>query len=561
MKWVAGGSGVGFCGRLLAGNITDMSVRDAAPAQSSQTTQVNETNRTSLRSIGEIAPRLVAAVITGARPGTVTTLAPFTGDVLAELPVSTKADVATAYDAARAAQRAWARRSVRDRAAVFLRLHDLVLDRQDEGLDIVQLETGKARRHAFEELADVALNARHYGRSGPRYLRARRHPGLAPVLSSAHELRHPKGVVGIVSPWNYPLTLAVSDAIPAFIAGNAIVHKPDTQTALTALWVRSLAVEAGLPEALWQVVLGDGPEIGGAVVEGGDYVCFTGSTRVGREVAEKCARRLVGCSLELGGKNPMIVLADADLDRAAEGAVRDCFANSGQLCVSMERIYVVSGAHDEFVERFVRRVKGLELGTALDYRPDMGSLISAAQLERVSAHVDDAVAKGATVLAGGRARPDVGPFFYEPTILTGVTEDMRLCREETFGPVVAIREVADETEAVRLANDSEFGLNATVWTRDVANGRRIAAQIETGTVSINETYAAPWGATRVPMGGRKDSGLGRRHGREGILKYTEPQSVVSQRLLGFGPPPHVTQEAWAKGFTAALRLLKAVGRR
>ena len=240
-----------------------------------------------------------------------TTLAPFTGDVLAELPLSTKADVATAYDAARAAQRAWARRSVRDRAAVFLRLHDLVLDRQDEGLDIVQLETGKARRHAFEELADVALNARHYGRSGPRYLRTRRHPGLAPVLSSAHELRHPKGVVGIVSPWNYPLTLAVSDAIPAFIAGNAIVHKPDTQTALTALWVRSLAVEAGLPEALWQVVLGDGPEIGGAVVEGGDYVCFTGSTRVGREVAEKCARRLVGCSLELGGKNPMIVLADA----------------------------------------------------------------------------------------------------------------------------------------------------------------------------------------------------------------------------------------------------------
>ena len=301
------------------------------------------------------------------------------------------------------------------------------------------------------------------------------------------------------------------------------MHKPDTQTALTALWVRSLAVEAGLPEALWQVVLGDGPEIGGAVVEGGDYVCFTGSTRVGREVAEKCARRLVGCSLELGGKNPMIVLADADLDRAAEGAVRDCFANSGQLCVSMERIYVVTGAHDEFVDRFVRRVKGLELGTALDYRPDMGSLISAAQLERVSAHVDDAVAKGATVLAGGRARPDVGPFFYEPTILTGVTEDMRLCREETFGPVVAIREVADETEAVKLANDSEFGLNATVWTRDVANGRRIAAQIETGTVSINETYAAPWGATRVPMGGRKDSGLGRRHGREGILKYTEPQ--------------------------------------
>jgi acyl-CoA reductase-like NAD-dependent aldehyde dehydrogenase len=535
-----------------------MSVRDAAPARKRPTRQ---TDRPRPLSLGEIAPRLVADVVAGARAETVTTRAPFTGAPLAELPVSTRADVATAYDAARAAQRAWARRSVPDRAAVFLRLHDLVLDRQDDGLDIVQLETGKARRHAFEELLDVALNARHYGRAGPRYLRTTRHPGIVPVLSTAHELRHPKGVVGVVSPWNYPLTLAVSDAIPAFIAGNAVVHKPDTQTTMTALWVRSLAVEAGLPEALWQVVLGDGPEIGGAVVEGGDYVCFTGSTRVGREVAEKCARRLVGCSLELGGKNPMIVLADADIERAAEGAVRDCFANSGQLCVSMERIYVVEGAHDAFVDRFVRRVKALELGTSLDYRPDMGSLISSAQVARVLAHVDDAVAKGATVLAGGRTRPDIGPFFYEPTVLTGVTEDMRLCREETFGPVVAIRKVADETEAIALANDSEFGLNASVWTRDIANGRRIAARIETGTVSINETYAAPWGATRVPMGGRKDSGLGRRHGREGILKYTEPQSVVVQRLLGFGPPPRMTQETWAKTFTTGLRLLKAVGRR
>jgi NAD-dependent aldehyde dehydrogenases len=529
-----------------------MTVRDAAPAQ---------TNRPRPRPLGEIAARLVAAVSTGARPETVTTRAPFTGDALAELPLSTPADVATAYDVARAAQRSWACRSVRDRAAVFLRLHDLVLDRQDEGLDIVQLETGKARRHAFEEMLDVALNARHYGRAGPRYLRPARHPGIVPLLSTAHELRHPKGVVGIVSPWNYPLTLAVSDAIPAFIAGNAVVHKPDTQTALTALWVRSLAIEAGLPEGLWQVVLGDGPTIGGAVIDGGDYVCFTGSTRVGREVAEKCARRLVGCSLELGGKNPMIVLADADLDRAAEGAVRDCFANSGQLCVSMERMYVVADAYDGFVDRFVPRVKALELGTSLDYRPDMGSLISSAQLARVAAHVDDAVGKGATVLAGGRARPDIGPFFYEPTVLTGVTEDMRLCREETFGPVVAIREVADETEAIALSNDSEFGLNASVWTRDVANGRRVAARIETGTVSINETYAAPWGATRVPMGGRKDSGLGRRHGREGILKYTEPQSVVVQRLLGFAAPPYVSQEAWAKGFTAALKVFKAVGRR
>ena len=373
-----------------------MSVRDAAPAQTS-TDQPG--------SLGEIAPRLVAAVITGARPETVTTRAPFTGDALAELPLSTPADVATAYDVARAAQRHWARRPVRDRAAVFLRLHDLVLDRQDEGLDIVQLETGKARRHAFEELLDVALNARHYGRAGPRYLRPARHPGIAPLLSTAHELRHPKGVVGIVSPWNYPLTLAISDAIPAFIAGNAVVHKPDTQTALTALWVRSLAVEAGLPprrsgRSCWVTGRGSAAPSSTAVTTSASPA----RPAVGREVAEKCARRLVGCSLELGGKNPMIVLADADIDRAAEGAVRDCFANSGQLCVSMERIYVVAGAYDAFVDRFVRRVKALELGTSLDYRPDMGSLISSAQLERVAAHVDDAVAQGRDG-AGRRSRP------------------------------------------------------------------------------------------------------------------------------------------------------------
>jgi succinate-semialdehyde dehydrogenase/glutarate-semialdehyde dehydrogenase len=509
----------------------------------------------------DLVLRLAPGVTAGAHPETVTSVAPFTGGPLARLPLSTPDDVLAAYAGARAAQRPWAKRSVRERAAVFLRLHDLVLERQDELLDLIQLEAGKARRHALEEVVDVALNARHYGRSGPRYLRPTRHSGIVPVLSEVVERHHPKGVVGIVSPWNYPLTLAVSDAIPAFIAGNAVVHKPDTQTALTALWVRALAVEAGLPEQVWQVVLGDGPTVGRAVVDGGDYVCFTGSTPVGREVAERCARRLVGCSLELGGKNPLIVLDDADLDRAAEAAVRDCFANAGQLCVSTERLYVVDGVFDAFVDRFVRRVRSLSLGTTLDYGPAMGSLVSAAQLARVSQHVDDAVAKGATVLAGGVPRPDVGPYFYEPTVLTGVTEDMALCRNETFGPVVSLRAVREEQEALRLANDSDFGLNASVWTGDVARGRRLAAGLRTGTVTVNETYAAAWGATSSPMGGVKDSGLGRRHGRDGILKYTEPQTVAVQHLHGFAPPPSVSYDTWAKAFTVGLRAMKALGRR
>ena len=507
------------------------------------------------------AADLTAAVVRSSGAETVTACAPFTGEPLAEVPVSTPDDVIRAYDVARAAQHPWADRPLAERTAVFLRLHDLVLDRQDEVLDLVQLETGKARRHALEELIDVALTARHYARTARRYLAPVRHSGIVPVLSSAHELHHPKGVVGIVSPWNYPLTLAVTDAIPAFVAGNAVVHKPDTQTALTALWIRALAVEAGLPPDLWQVVLGDGPVVGRAVVDGGDFVCFTGSTPVGREVAERCARRLVGCSLELGGKNPMLVLPDADLDRAAGGAVRDCFSNAGQLCVSMERLYLVESVHDAFLDRFLARVRALRLGSELTYGPDMGSLISAAQLDRVSAHVDDAVAKGATVLAGGHARPDLGPWFYEATVLTGVTEEMALCRAETFGPVVSVRAVRDVDEAVALANDSEFGLNASVWGRDVGDARQVAARLRTGTVSINETYAAAWGATRSPMGGVKDSGLGRRHGRDGILKYTDSQTVAVQRLHGFAPPPSVSWDTWARGFSVSLRALKALGRR
>jgi succinate-semialdehyde dehydrogenase/glutarate-semialdehyde dehydrogenase len=508
-----------------------------------------------------LARRLAARVVAGADARTHTATAPFTGAPIATLPVSTGADVATAVHRARQAQPAWAGVPAAEKSAIFLRYHDLVLDRQSQLLDLIQIESGKARAHAFEEIADVALVARHYARRATGYLRARKRSGLVPVLTQSQELRQPKGVVGVVSPWNYPLTLAISDAIPALLAGNAVVLRPDQQTSLTALLAVELLVEAGLPADVLQVVLGPGAETGQAVVETADYVCYTGSTATGRQVAQVAARRLVGISLELGGKNTMYVAADANLDRAAEGAVRACFSGAGQLCVAMERLVVHETVADRFLELFLGRVRAMTLGAGLDWTADMGSLLSPAQLATVARHVEDAMAKGATVLAGGRPRPDVGPLFYEPTVLTGVTTDM-VCRdEETFGPLVSVYRVGSDDEAVALANDTAYGLNASVWTRDVRRGRAIAARVRAGTVNINEGYAAAWGSVAAPMGGMKDSGLSRRHGAEGITKYTDAQNITAQHLLGFGPPRGVSPEVFAKVFTVSLKAMKRLGLR
>ncbi|MFF9807179.1 succinic semialdehyde dehydrogenase [Streptomyces coeruleorubidus] len=505
-----------------------------------------------------VTPELVAQLTKGVTgSGRTANHTPFTGEKLADLPESTPEDVAKAFELARAAQAVWAQTPIRQRAAVLLRFHDLVLERQAEVLDLVQLETGKARLHAHEEVQAVAVAARHYGRKAPAYLRPKRHAGAMPTLTKVTELRHPRGVIGQIAPWNYPLELSVGDALPAFVAGNAVVMKPDTETCLTALWARDLLIEAGLPADVFQVVLGDGPVIGPEVVRHADYVSFTGSTRTGREVAQGAAARLVGVSLELGGKNAMLVLEDADIEKAAAGAVRACFSSAGQLCISIERLYVHESIADAFLERFAARTKAMRLGTSLAYGADMGSLVGERQLENVTRHVEEAVAKGAKVVAGGVARPDIGPYFFEPTILDGVATDMSVCAEETFGPVVSVYRFKSEEEAIERANATAYGLNSSVWTKNGRRGQEVAARLRTGTVNINEGYAPAYGSVQSPMGGMKDSGLGRRHGAEGILKYTEAQTVAHQRVLPMAPALGMDDEQYAQFMSRSLRLMKA----
>jgi succinate-semialdehyde dehydrogenase / glutarate-semialdehyde dehydrogenase len=504
--------------------------------------------------------RLVDKIVARPRASRVTAVEPFTGRPLAEIPVSVPDDVAAAFRAARQSQGAWAARTVEERARIVGRIHDLILDRQSVIADVVQAESGKARRDAFEEIGDVALAARYAAVRGPRLLRDHRRLGLVPGLTMAIEVRHPVGVVGVISPWNYPLTLAISDSLPAFVAGNAVVHKPDTLGVLTALLARSIAVEAGLPEALWQIVVGDGPTIGGAVVEHADYVSFTGSTATGRMIARRLGDRLVGASLELGGKNALLVLDDADLDRAAEGAVRACFANAGQLCVSMERIYVAASVRADFQRRFLERVRAVRIGAAYDYSCDMGSLVSQTQLDKVVLHVEDAVAKGARILTGGNRRPDLGPWFFEPTVLEAVRPGMLAADDETFGPVSAIYSVSDDAAAVTAANATPYGLNASVWTSNRDRGIGVAKRLRYGTVNVNEGYAAGWGSHDIPLGGMKDSGLGRRHGREGILRYTEPQGIAVQRMHGIGPIGTMSFDRFADSLTHAFRVMRHAGR-
>ena len=493
-------------------------------------------------------------------PASIDVVAPATAESIGSVPACDADDVADAVDRARTAQREWAETPVTERAAVIDRFGDLVLDRREELLDILQLETGKSRQTAVEELFDVPTGCTYLAAEAPSVLAEERRTGVIPGLTTATVTYEPVGVVGVISPWNYPLTLSMADALPALVAGNAVVLKPDEKTPYGALALGELLEVAGLPDDLFQVVTGEGPTVGPALIDEIDYVAFTGSTETGRGVAERAGRNLIGCSLELGGNNPLVVLSDAAVDEAARGAVQACFSNAGQLCLSAERIYVVEPLYEAFLDAFVRETETLTLGTDYDYDADLGSLIDAHQLDRVRNHVEDARKRGATVLTGGRHRPDVAPYCYEPTILTDVAPDSTVACEETFGPVVAVTSVPDADAAVAGANDSPYGLNASVWTEDRERGAAIAREIDCGTVNVNDGFLTTWGATDAPMGGFGDSGLGRRHGPEGIRRYVESRTVGVSRVGPLTFPDRIPTDWFVRGAFALTRFRRRLSR-
>lgn len=484
-------------------------------------------------------------------------LAPFTDTELAVVPVADDVDVATAIETARSAQRAWAARSVKERARTLIRFHDLLIEHADVAMDIIQLESGKARIPAFEEVFDTVATARYYTNTGPGLLERKRRAVSFPGLTTAYEYHRPVGVVGNITPWNFPFNLSVADIIPALLAGNAVVAKPDEKTPFSFLYGLDLLEQAGLPDGVIQVVTGPGEDIGPHLIDGVDFVTFTGSTEVGRQVASRAGKRLIGASMELGGKNAAIVLADADLTKTIPGVARSIFANGGQLCIAMERVYVDEKIRQEFTDRLVEHTRSLPLTATYEFSSAISSMIDRSQLERVHTHVEDAIALGATVLTGGKPRPDVGPLFYEPTLLTDVEESMTICRTETFGPVASIYGFTGVGSAIAKANDSEFGLNFSVWTGDTRRGVDLASHLHAGTVGVNDGYAAVWSTYDAPMGGVKSSGLGRRHGSAGLLKFTESQTVAVQRVgPAFAPIGSLSYETYQRLLSAALKVLR-----
>lgn len=449
---------------------------------------------------------------------------PITGNSIGQAPITTPEEVRAAFLRAKAAQPDWNALGVKARGKLILAWADLLWEKQAEIIQAIRDEMGKTETGAFMEVGVIYNTALYYIHHAPRLLRPQTRRSGVPVKHKARLYYKPYGVCGFITPWNYPLLNAWQDLLPAMIAGNTVLLKPSELTPFTSLKVVEMMYQVGIPRDVVQVLTGDG-RTGAEVVEQVDYVAFTGSTRTGRRIAMRAAERLIPISLELGGKDPMIILKDANIDMAASGALAGALENSGQVCVSTERIYVERAVYDRFVERIQHYVQQVNLGAGDGIDVHMGSMTSEHELLRTEAHIADAVEKGAKVIFGGKRRPDLGPLFFEPTILVDVDHSMQVMREETFGPLVPIMCVENVQEAVRLANDSEYGLSASIHSKNMKRAEEIATQIESGDVHINTTHWI-FGTTSLPMGGVKHSGMGRRNGPEGLMRFVRPQAIL-----------------------------------
>lgn len=455
---------------------------------------------------------------------------PATLENIAELRVATANEVKQAVERARKAQAIWSRTSSAERSRLFYRLRDLLLDDADKLADILTAETGRPRDEVHGNEIFYLCNAIGlWAKKGPTFLKPEKIRPNFPLLKVKRVISTytPRGVIGIVSPWNFPLIMTLGEALPALLAGNSVVVKPSELTPLSALFGAEIVAKAGFPENLFQVVVGYGAT-GEALVDHADMIAFTGSVETGKRVMRRAAERLIPVSLELGGKDPMIILKDADLDRAAGACVWGALMNSGQTCTSIERVYVEAPVFQPFIDKVVARVRSIRQGASGD-EVDIGCMTSEEQLRTVAAQVDAAVARGAKALTGGRRNPDLPGYYYEPTVLIDVDHTMSVMTEETFGPVIPLVKVGDAAEALRLANDSRYGLSGSVFSGDGAKAQGLAEEMQSGSVCINDALL-PFIVADAPMGGRKDSGFGYRHGAEGIRKFCQQKTIVTDRF-------------------------------
>ncbi|HTA25477.1 MAG TPA: aldehyde dehydrogenase family protein [Terriglobales bacterium] len=462
----------------------------------------------------------------------ITSVNPATGEILREFEPATETEINTAVNHAQAAQPGWYRLGVRHRIGVLDKFRWLLHEKKAEIARLITSENGKPQVEALITEVLVVLDAaRFYSENSYTILRDQTvpHRNLAMKTKSGRLIREPYGLVGIISPWNYPFSIPATETLAALVAGNAVILKPSEFTSSIALELAALLLGAGVPKHVFQVVVGDG-NTGSALVNADiDKLVFTGSVTTGRRIAQTTAARLLPVVLELGGKDPMLVLNDADIDVASSGAVWGAFMNAGQACLSVERCYVHRNLYKPFSEVCTRKAAQLRIGNGMDPETDLGPLIHERQLRNVEAHVEDARLHGARVLTGGERRRDLGPNFYAPTVLADVTHEMRIMREETFGPVLPIMPFDTDDEAVRLANDSDYGLSASVWTRDRTRGEDLARRIHAGTVMVNDAVSC-FGVSEAPHGGVKASGIGRTHGIFGLEEMARIKYLDSDRL-------------------------------